>query len=196
MNYGELKQSVVDYLHRADLADQVPLFVELAHSRIMRDLRAPAMVQDQTFSVTANPMQLPADLLDIRELSYTNGSSRYTLTSVGRAALARTTAAIGGLPSQYSLVGGTVEIQPETLGDYRLIYWKRLPFFADDTDTNEILEDYPYLYLYGALIEANSYIMDAEQRIKAIEFYQTEIAEVNAETTATRFGEAPQIGAI
>ena len=95
-------------------------------------------------------------------------------------------------------MGNTIEIQPETLDDteYRLIYWKKLPQFVDDTDTNAVLDNFPYLYLYGALIEANSYIQDAEQRVKAIEFYQTEIGEVNAEATATRYGEAPQIGAM
>jgi hypothetical protein len=196
MNYGELQQLVIDYMHRADLTDRVPGFVELAHSRIMRDLRAPAMIKDETFSVTQNPMGLPEGFIDVRELSYTNGSRRYALTSVGRAAISRATGDTGSLPCKYSIVGDTIEIQPETLADYRLIYWKKLPFFTSDTDTSEILDNYPYLYLYGSLIEANSYIQDGEQRVKAIEFYQTEIGEVNAETTATRYGEAPQIGAM
>tara|TARA_R110002020_G_scaffold467591_1_gene691255 strand:- start:44 stop:634 length:591 start_codon:yes stop_codon:yes gene_type:complete len=196
MNYGELKTLVADYMHRADLDSVIPGFVELAHARIMRDLRVAQMIEDITLTVSGNPQALPADFLDMRELSYSNGSNRYTLASVGRGELARFTAATGGLPRVYSLVGGSIEIQPETLGDFRLIYWKSLPFFTSDSETNAVLVDYPYLYLYGALIEANSYIQDVEQRMKSIEFFDTEINLVNAESMVTRYGEAPQIGAL
>jgi len=196
MNYGELKTTVADYMHRSDLTPQMPFFVELAHSRIMRDLRAPEMIADETFTVSSNPMPLPAGFIAMRELTYTNGSSRYALTSVGRATVTRMTAAVGGLPRQYSLVGNSIEIQPETLADYRLVYYKSIPFFANDAATNGVLDRYPYLYLYGALIEANSFIQDVEQRMKAIEFYNTELTEVDAQATATRFGEAPQIGVL
>jgi hypothetical protein len=77
----------------------------------------------------------------------------------------------------------------------RIIYFASIPFFSGDTATNTILTNYPYLYLYASLVEANSYIQDAEQREKSINFYLTEVDKVNAEATETRYGEAPQIGA-
>lgn len=195
MNYGELQQLVIDYMHRADLTDKVPGFVELAHSRIMRDLRVPSMIKDETLTMDSNPKALPEGFLAMRELSAGISNRRYALKSVSPAHLSRAVGFVGSNPSLYSIMGLTVEVQPETEEDLRIIYFGSLPFFADDDATNAILTNSPYLYLYGALIEANSYIQDGEQRVKAIEFYQTEVGEVNADATNTRHGEAPVIGA-
>jgi hypothetical protein len=194
MNYGELKQLVADYMHRGDLTAQLPGFVQFAHARIMRDVRVPGMLTDATLSMASNPQALPSDFLDMRELSGSNGSSRYNLRSVGRSQLNRYTAATGGLPQVYSIIGNSVEVQPTTAEDLRIIYFASIPFFSGDTATNTILTNYPYLYLYASLVEANSYIQDAEQREKSINFYLTEVDKVNAEATETRYGEAPQIG--
>jgi hypothetical protein len=195
MNYGELQQAVIDYMHRADLEAQMPLFIQLAHSRIMRDCRVPAMMNDETLTMDSNPKALPDGFLAMRELSAGVSNRRYALKSVSPAHLSRAVGFVGSNPSLYSIIGNTVEVQPATTEDLRIVYFAALPFFADDAATNDILELYPYLYLYGALIEANSFIQDAEQRVKAIEFYQTEVAEVNADATNTRHGEAPTIGA-
>ena len=194
MDYGQLKETVTAYIHRSDLAAMMPTFIEMAHSRIMRDVRVPGMLEDSTLAMTAAPTALPDGFLDMRELSYTNGSRRYNLKSVGRAELNQYSAATGGLPQTYSIIGNNIEIEPELTGDLRIIYFKRFDMFVNDTDTNSILTLNPYLYVYSSLIEANSYIQDEAQRIKAVEFYSTEMQELNAEAQETRFGEAPQIG--
>tara|TARA_R110000765_G_scaffold39793_1_gene86245 strand:+ start:980 stop:1570 length:591 start_codon:yes stop_codon:yes gene_type:complete len=194
MNYGELKSVVAEYIHRSDLTAMMPTFVEMAHARIMRDVRVPGMLEDSTLTVGSAPVALPAGFLDMRELSNTGPVRRYNLKSVGRAQLNEYTAATGGLPIAYSIIGNKVEIQPAADATLRIIYFKRFAMFVDDTDTNSILELNPYLYIYSVLIEANSYIQDTEQRAKAVDFYTTEYQALNAEALETRYGEAPQIG--
>jgi len=194
MNYGELKQTVADYIHRADLTAMMPTFIELAHARIMRDVRVPGMLEDSTLVMGTGATALPAGFLDMRELSNTGPVRRYNLKSVGRAQLNEYTAATGGLPIAYSIIGNSIEIQPAAAVSLRIIYFKRFDMFVNDTDTNSILTLNPYLYIYGALIEANSYIQDVDQRAKAVDFYSTEVQELNAEALETRYGEAPQIG--
>ena len=195
MNYGELKTAVLEYMHRDDLQPQIELFVQLAHSRIMRDIRSRGMIEDETLTMTTNPQPLPEGLLDLRELGSVNGNPRYTLRSVGRSQIERYSNG-SGRPQVYSMIGKNVEIAPYSEGiELRIIYYKAFPFFTNDEDTNSILEQFPDLYLYGTLIEANKFIQDAEQRMVAIEFYQTERETVNMEETSSRYGEAPQIGA-
>tara|TARA_R110000751_G_scaffold24944_2_gene68235 strand:+ start:847 stop:1437 length:591 start_codon:yes stop_codon:yes gene_type:complete len=194
MNYGELKSVVAEYIHRSDLTAMMPTFVELAHARIMRDVRVPGMLNDTDLVMGAGPTDLPTRFLDMRELSNAGPVRRYNLKSVGRAQLNEYTAATGGLPIAYSIIGNKVEIQPAAAVTLRIIYFRRFDMFVNDTDTNSILELNPYLYIYGALIEANSYIQDVEQRAKAVDFYTTEYQALNAEALETRYGEAPQIG--
>ena len=151
MNYGELKQTVADYIHRSDLTAMMPTFIELAHARIMRDVRVPGMLEDSTLVMGTGATALPAGFLDMRELSNTGPVRRYNLKSVGRAQLNEYTAATGGLPIAYSIIGNNIEIQPAAAVSLRIIYFKRFDMFVNDTDTNSILTLNPYLYcLRGA----------------------------------------------
>ena len=52
MNYGELKIEIADTLHRSDLSDQIPRFVEKARQRLNRDLRIQEMVTRTTVTPT------------------------------------------------------------------------------------------------------------------------------------------------
>ncbi len=78
--------------------------------------------------------------------------------------------------------------------DFTLWYWQKLPQLVADDDTNIILTTYPYLYLYGCLVEGNSFIQDIQGRDIAIQSYGGEVQFVNASEKNRRFGEAPLVG--
>ena len=84
MTYAELQQSVTDYMHRNDLAALIPGFIELARTRINRDLRVRAMLEENTVTPVANPFPVPTDFLEMRDMYTTSGNYRVTLTLVGR----------------------------------------------------------------------------------------------------------------
>jgi len=191
MNYGELKAQIAAYAHRNDLVNQIPGFVELAHARIYRDARLPEMIKDIEITPTANPQALPDDYVDLRELS--GGApqgNRYLLQSINRHQLANYNTG-GPHPLFYALTGNSIEIVPPTETTLRLVYWSRLAFFNEDTDTNAVLDRYPYLYLYGSLIELYNFTQDVEERAKVLELYTADLELANLEAERTRWGEAP-----
>ena len=211
VDYDTLRQGVIDYLHRADLDDDIDGFIQTAHARIMRDLRAPEMLVFGQFTegqitvgatgpVTDAPfvILLPTGFIDLREISYSTGSRRINLKLVGRHQINRFQSA-GGSPVVYSLLGGAVHGgeallqvaptgQPDTI--YDVWFYQEIDAPAPGT-TNELITRYPYLYLYGALSEAFTFTQDETGIAISSQTYIGEIDVVNNRSDLTRFGEAP-----
>ena len=139
-------------------------------------------------------IDLPADFIDVRELSGNNSNRRVVLSSVGRHRFALS-ASQTGFPIVYSIIGNQVEVAPTTLPtEFTLWYWQKSPQMVNPTDTNIILTTYPYLYLYAMLIEGAVFIQDDTERSIAVETYLAEVRSVNGQADNSRFGEAPVIG--
>ena len=195
---GTLITEFQAYIKRTFETDRQDTFVQLTHDRVFRDLRAQENLRKTTLTpITDVLIDLPADYIDVREISYLNGSRRIVLSSVGRHRLAFF-ASQTGRPIVYSIMGGSpiqVEVAPKTLPDeFTLWYWQKLPEPIASDDTNILLTTYPYLYLYGMLIEGNVFVVDNERLQQAQGFYSTELQQVNTQADRSRFGEAPVIG--
>jgi hypothetical protein len=195
---GTLITEFEAYAKRVFATDRQDVFVQITEDRIFRDTRAQENLTETTLIPTSTLIDLPADFIDMRELSFMNGARRIVLSSVGRHMFARF-ASRTGRQSVYSVMGGDpkqVEVAPTSLPDeFTLWYWQKLPPLVADTDTNVLLTTYPYLWLYGMLIEGNVFIQDDVARQRAQEFYSQELKQVNVRASESRFGEAPVLGA-
>ncbi len=186
------------YIKRQFASDRTDTFLQLAHDRIFRDLRPRETMLQVQLNPTTTLIDLPDDFVDLRQLSYLKDNRRITLRSVGRHELGRFVhqQSQAANPMVYSIIGTQVEVAPAGANrEYTLWYWQKLPQMVADDDTNIILTTYPYLYLYGMLIEGNVYIQDQEAREGSIQTYSSELAQVNGSADRSRFGEAPIIGA-
>ena len=182
------------YIKRSFNVDRQDTFVQLSQARIFRDLRAQENVIQATLIPTNNLVDLPADFIDVRELSYKNGARVVVLTSVGRHKLSVLTSQTGK-PLAYSIIGNQVEVGPITVpASFLLWYWQKSPALVNPTDTNILLTTFPYIWLYAMLVEGAVYIQDDTMRTTAIDTYLTEIQRVNQRAAESRFGEAPIIG--
>ena len=189
-----LRTAFEAYIKRQFSDDNFGTMLQLTQDRIFRDTRASENLIEATLVPTSTLIDLPLDFIDLRELSYLNGSRRIVLRSVGRHVFGRV-ASQTGLPTAYSIVGAQVEVAPITLpADFTLWYWQKLPQMVADTDTNIILTTYPYLYLYGLLIEGNVFIQDLQAMEIGTTAYSTEVGQVNGAASRRRFGEAPVVG--
>ncbi len=182
------------YIKRSFNIDRQDTFVQLAHDRIFRDIRPQENVVMATLVPTAPLIDLPADFIDVRELSAQNGKRRVVLSSVGRHRFALSVSQTG-FPVVYSIIGNQIEVAPITLpASFTLWYWRKFPQLVNPTDTNIILTSFPYLYLYAMLIEGSVYIQDDTMRGIAVQTYLQEVGDVNNQADRSRFGEAPVIG--
>lgn len=155
MNYGELKQAIIEDSHRPDLSALVPRFVSECEGMIRRDLNAyllSAQLDDTARDPIATQIyNLPDGVLIIRTIAENGIVSR----EVQRIAL-------GGL-HKYPLSGplsvygeagnGTVEFRgsPAVGSLLDITYFGMPEALIDDTDTNRLLEENETLYKSGAL---------------------------------------------
>ena len=182
------------YIKRSFAVARQDTFIQLSESRIYRDLRTRENIVKATIVPTANLIDLPADFIDLRELSAKKGNRVVVLSSVGRHRLSIATSQTG-FPVVYSIIGTQVEVGPITLpDDFTLWYWQRFPALVSPTDTNILLTAFPEIWLYAMLVEGAVYIQDDTMRQLAVETYLQEVNRVNVRESEGRFGEAPVIG--
>lgn len=192
MNYGELKTLVLDTAHREDLTAEVVSFVRQAEEMIARDVRASEMITRTTIDETNRDdgaiYSLPADFLEARVLIGHSGSQSYRMTPVSWSELLeyRTQAR----PLVYTTYGKKMEVRgtPATATEFDLVYFARPAAFADDGDTNDLINAHHSLYLYASLAMLHLYTQDLEIYETNAMRYNDIVEEVNSLADRTRGG--------
>jgi len=194
MNRGELEILVADYLHRTDTdtIGAIPGFITLTTARIGRDLRSQ---ENQTildpFQPAAEISALPVDYRQIKSLSYLSGRIRIDVITATAGVLA-TYPRTGNSPQVYNVIGKSIEIAPFSPIDMRLIYFNAPAELVDTDSENEILTAYPYIYLYGALIEGFTFTQDGGGRDTVLATFGEEVELINKQTINADTGARPR----
>ena len=152
MNYGQLKQAILDDTHRPDLSTHVARFIRQCEGLIRRDLTGYLLSTTLTDSdrVSDGLYTLPARLLQVRHISL-QGRQGDALQRVAPAAIRRldTTADV----MQYCQNGdGSIEFRgvPGSTDVFDILYHGTPAPFASDSDENELLTDHETLYMAGS----------------------------------------------
>jgi len=195
-NYGELKTEVEDYTHRTDLTAKVPLFIQLAESRINSDLEDFAMESRASYTVPGGQRftTLPSDMRKLMNVEIAVSGGRRLLMPLSQAQIDSIHAFVTtGVPTNYALTGDQMELQP-TPGEnteVEIFYQYRLAGFSDDADTNAILTKFPNIYLYASLLEYALYVQ-ADERIPPFrDAYGAEVARINDEAYERQMSGGP-----
>ena len=154
-SYNDLKASIANFLARD--------FITLAEARMSRELETREQEKRATATLTANDeyIALPNDLREIREVKL-NTSPTKVLRYYSPSGLDSMYSSNGtGAPEGYSVVGLEMKMRPIPDSTYtaEIIYVGSLPALSASSTTTLFLRS-PDLYLYGALAEAYSYLLD------------------------------------
>lgn len=105
-------------------------------------------------------MALPADFLQVIDL-YRDTDPRYALRPTTTNAINQTHDT-SGIPAEYAIVDGYLKLNPEPSGseNLELRYYARLADLSADGDENDILTNYPGIYIYGALAHHGQMVDD------------------------------------
>ena len=165
--YSTLQTAVANWLDRNDLTDRIPEFISLAEATFNRVLRLRAMettVADTTPSGSKEDA-LPTGYLQMREvhlattpvvsLSYITPEIMYRIRA----------GSTSGKPNSYTIVGDNILFGPTPDGayDYSMTYYKAFDALSDAAPTNWLITNAPDLYLYGALLQAEPFLMNDER---------------------------------
>lgn len=184
-SYTALLTSIDMWLgQRPELTAIYPSFVMLAEQRMFRQLRAREMLRRGKSLLNEQYEYLPYDFLAMKRVSAAPGSSSNTAYTRARLT-GMTVGQIDDLygdstytmPEAYCVEGRQIRFAPAPTPQtvppdvtdvtpyryFEVTYYARfapLSSLSDPSQTNVILDIYPELYLYGALIEAEPYLID------------------------------------
>ena len=162
--YSDLQTSIANYLARSDLTSQIPDFITFAENRLRRELRIRQMLKSVTTATVSgdNTIEIPADFLQVRDfvvmtnpiqpLSYSSPSA---LSNDPRASEV-------GVPLSYTILASEFQLAPAPDGIYtlKMLYFAAPPYLSSSNTSNVFLNIAPDGLLYGALVEAEPYLMN------------------------------------
>jgi hypothetical protein len=195
LNYSDLKNTVASYLGRTDLTAEIPDFIQLAEVRLRRDLRIRQMLKSSTTMTTGGDatVGLPSDFLELRNLHVVTNPVR-DLQFVSPAVFYRNGRVHeSGLPVYYTVMASEFKFAPVPDGEYTLdmLYYAAPTYLSDTNVSNVFLANAPDLLLYGALGEAESYLMNDPRIQLWASFFDRGLASLNAADDKSEYSGVP-----
>jgi len=165
--YSELKTAVANWLDRDDLADRIPEFIALAEARMNRVLRLRMMESKYTASTIASQRNyaLPASYIQMRNFQL-NTSPITSLSYVSPEIYDRLWGGSqGGIPQFYTIIANELQLGPipGSVITMEMLFYKKISALSVSNTTELMLTDNPDVYLYGALLEAEPFVMNDER---------------------------------
>jgi hypothetical protein len=194
-SYSDLKTTIANYLARSDLTTVIPDFIRLAEERLRRDIRTRQMLVVATTSTVGgtSTVGLPTDFLEMRDI-HLNTTPVFTLRYKAPNSFyetARTTES--GRPVDYTILGSEIQLAPipDTTYTLQMLYYSKPTLLSDSNASNVFLANYPDALLYGALAEAEPYLMnDARIQVWA-SLYDRSIASINTSDQSSEYSGQP-----
>ena len=164
--YSELQTAVGSWLNRSDLSTNIPDFIALAEASFNRVLRTRNQITRATSSVSEQFVALPSDLLELHNIQLnTSPVRRLEQVSMAKADDLKSSISTSGTPDYFALTGSNIELIPipDASQTLEIVYYATISGLSDTNTSNWLLTSYPDIYLYGALVQAEPYLMNDER---------------------------------
>lgn len=194
-NYSALKTTVANYLGRSDLTTQIPDFITLAETRLARELRTRQMLKSATSLMTSGDakLALPTDFLQVRDL-YIQGNPRMPVTYLAPSAFTRDARADeSGLPFYYTVLAAEFLFAPipDAARTLEILYYAKPAVLSDSNASNVFLANYPDALLYGALLEAEPYLINDARVQLWVSLYDRAINSITTADEGSEYSGVP-----
>ena len=160
--YTELQASIADYLDRTNLTSQIPDFITLAEDNIISDLKAKGLQNRVTSSTSDEYISLPPDFVSLVNLQINSSGVKLLRFRSPEQLDTEYPQTTTGTPKVFTIVGNTLQLRPipDQSYDYEMAYEFKIARLSSLVADNFVLINYPSLYLFGALSQAESFIID------------------------------------
>jgi hypothetical protein len=188
--YDELKTAVANWLDRDDLTDRIPEFIALAEARMNRVLRLRMMESKYTASTVASQRNyaLPTGYIQMRNFQI-NTSPVTPLQYVSPEIYDRLWGgSTGGTPQFYTIITNEIQLGPipGSVLTLEMLFYKKITALSGTNTTEQMLTDNPDIYLYGALLEAEPFIMNDERVGLWAKGFQQAVADLQEQDNKDR----------
>ena len=194
-SYTALKTTIADYLARSDLTTQITDFIRLAEERLRRELRIRPMLKVATATTTVDDstVSLPSDFLAMKDLHIDGNPVKVLQFQTTSNFFRNSRSSDKGVPTMYTLLGSEFQFAPYPDAEYtlRMVYYHKPDFLSDSNASNLFLANCPDLLLYGALAEAEPYLMNDERIQTWASLYERGLASLRASDDDSEYPSSP-----
>jgi len=153
------------------------------------------MLETVTASTTGNDrtVGLPSDFLQMRDL-FVQGSPRQVLSYMAPSAFSRNARADEtGKPQFYTLRASELVLAPypDTAYTLEMLYYAKPAVLSDSNPSNAFMANAPDALLYGALLEAEPYLMNDARLQVWSSFYEKAILTLSESDEGAEYSGVP-----
>lgn len=182
--YSELQTAIANWLARDDLTTRIPEFIALAEADMNRRLRTQQMQASSTvtFSSSSATAAFPANCLEVKRL-YIDSSPKVALTYISPFdAIEQYAGVDNGQPRFYTIEDELIRLVPPPDGTYtvQVLGYYAPSALSTGAPTNYILSSHPDAYLFGALLEAWSYVGNDAEAQKVAARFEAALAKIES----------------
>lgn len=198
-NYETLGTAIGDYLARDDLASFAPNFVQNWEERFYRQPLNWANWMESTTSLLTTAATVPADFLGIKYATLTSSPPLQRVSS--QMLYATWPRGIPGKPRMIARNGTSFVFGPEPDGEYTLTlrYFAKPRALRDpllQDGSNWLTTNAPDLCLYGALLEAESFLKNDSRIAVWRDFYTDALADYRDQWKEEEFGGSQMVATL
>jgi len=160
--WAELQASLAEWLNRSDLTAKIPELIAFAERRFNRIIIVPEREAVATATLSGERLAVPTDFWQLRSL-YLDTDPRVALQQVSPSVLRSEYAwQTTGKPQVFAIIDEQFVFGPAPDDTYaiEIDYYATIPALGASQTTNWLLTKHPDIYLYGALLQAEAYLMN------------------------------------
>lgn len=188
MNYSELQAVIADFANRQDLASQITTFIQLTEARLNRDIRHWRQEKRAQAQVTGERFPLPCDWLETIKVIADGKPLRLAdAFEVDRVDHAAQRAFVAN--HFYRHTGDELELIPASDGpvDFEIEYVAKVPSLSEDNPTNWLLEEFPDVYIYGAMLQVAPFLHDDQRLPLWSQAYGEAVSSANISSDRSKY---------
>lgn len=177
------------WLHRTDLTDRLPEFVQLAETDMQVRCKLVEFEASATVAVVAGVGTLPTDLVAMRSI-YWDGDLKRPLRYITPDRFDSKRNESSNSPNDYTITGLELRISGSASGNAVLTYSARFTPLSDADPINSLITNYPDVYLYGTLYQAALYREDDAAVQKYGALFTNAVTRINKDTRDRKYAGA------
>lgn len=195
-NYSNLKEELISFTGRNDIDGFIDTAINICESRIYANPTSPLRLRSMEIRATATLdtasrfLALPDDFLSMRRLKIQLSGGDVDVRYMTPEQLGNN--GTSGIPRHFT-VSSQIEFDrvPDSAYTIEMQYFGRLTALDDTNTTNDIITNYPEIYLYGCLSVLNEFEAEEDKASYYYNKFLESLAGANKQDKRGRYGSSP-----
>jgi len=166
VDYASLLVAIADWLNRGDLSARLPDFVAAAEVDFNEQLRTMDMHARQTLAVSSEYTPVPTDWLETIDIRNQSANPTLPMRFVTPDDAQAMQTPLSGYDTGFFTMEGNSIVAcpvPQSAINVELLYYQQIPALGTGQPSNWLLGKDPFIYLYGALTHAETYLQNDDR---------------------------------